>query len=1309
MQGEGSGQNINNTARTSVDPKKVKVKPAKSSLETEKQRYRNFVKRNLETLTSEFGKIDVDGIMFGGMAFNVPFVASKDLSKICETINPGDKLLIKFPKHLEERALERFNVETAYTTERLKTRDKSPHPHIVMGHYSNKIVLKNESESNIRVPYFLQERINGKSLADKLRSGERFSLDLALRIDIQQNKAYHYCHDRNVALCDGGLENILLDKHQNIKMIDFGIACDIKSENLNFYTQPGKLAPGSIHFSPPENWLPEPIRGSNSDNWISGVVQYTIISRRLPFHKKNNNENLMDIVNLDKELEKFVHESAPHISPQYEACIMQRLEKDHTWRLTTEEIGIKLNWIKTGAVPLYHPQFNKQNMKFEFKVEDDFEGFENAIARVHDDRFKEIENMDQFISRSLDVLNTIHPPYSISTEESDGTYKVRVNYHLLYIAQLIETSDTLFEQTEKFANYLLNSRNIGRRSSSGLTSAHISKQKELFQSILEKDGRYWQRLGKKIDPGYEFIPNDKTALDPLTTDIDASEPDDEELKQTFSKEHLGDTVVAEDEGTSTSKFHQAVLQSQIEQSQRRERITPTTTTIEEKLPDFPVEPKKKPNAIRKALIGIGTLGAIGAGIFFGYVKPQQEMEKMKNALDQSFITLEDCLEEEKLNLNKAKQLMENINDNTEFKEFISENGDYSLKYSNIESEYNDRVRTKGLILSKLDSINDLLNEERPKIGEADEGLKEIEENKEYKAYVEKVNEVNDAYNKAEARFKEKLTEAIEKPLSNAEEAVKSQNTLSAKEFTESVENYITRLNPVDYSDLYNRLNNVKKSVIDLEHHDQAKGNLSELLKLISDKDFGAAKEKITSLDDYLTKYNNKEIKTQVENKREFVKKCVESIEKLPDLKKDYSNYIKNLEELKKEDVIALSNNNIEALVSKIDVTDSSFRALEAGAFKKEHGYEDLKSDLETIMKNIDSFKHTTADKKYDALKSSVTKLDEISAFIENNYFKADCSERIKNGSKLIEIITKLQQGETKVIKDNLNDANYDEFDKTFTNATKIKASYNQKLNLHNIFLDKTKLAVTEDGKYTSEQQEAAEFVLRALFAKGEYLKGIEYEQYLNDENKTRMKPYTNVMTIESSIRDTNNHVRITPYLVTEKQVEKLEQMINIYKAVEVIKFNDEIITLSGKIKENGKILSNAKKEMNTIYDKLNDANSELSDNEKEKLIKNYNSKEKEMIEYVNQLITKARGDLGDSKRVPPSLIKNARDAWFRVGQLYQQAGSNEEIMKNSYIQARTYNSQYIGLLPKAEQNNRFTQDRNEAQEFEKRVKTILEN
>ena len=125
--------------------------------------------------------------------------------------------------------------------------------------------------------YMVFEYINGGQMLDYIISHGRLRERSARSFARQIGSALQYCHANNVVHRDLKIENILISKSGNIKIIDFGLS--------NLYSPQSQLNTfcGSLYFAAPELLNARPYRGPEVDIWSFGIVLYVLVCGKVPF------------------------------------------------------------------------------------------------------------------------------------------------------------------------------------------------------------------------------------------------------------------------------------------------------------------------------------------------------------------------------------------------------------------------------------------------------------------------------------------------------------------------------------------------------------------------------------------------------------------------------------------------------------------------------------------------------------------------------------------------------------------------------------------------------------------------------------------------------------------------------------------------------------------------------------------------------------------------------------------------------------------------------------------------------------------
>ena len=95
------------------------------------------------------------------------------------------------------------------------------------GYHSNANYIRPGKES-VKVDYIVEELVNGKELFDYVANVGGFDERICRAIFRQSLDALEYLHSQGMCHRDLKLENIMLEKNGNVKLIDFGLAMKLE-------------------------------------------------------------------------------------------------------------------------------------------------------------------------------------------------------------------------------------------------------------------------------------------------------------------------------------------------------------------------------------------------------------------------------------------------------------------------------------------------------------------------------------------------------------------------------------------------------------------------------------------------------------------------------------------------------------------------------------------------------------------------------------------------------------------------------------------------------------------------------------------------------------------------------------------------------------------------------------------------------------------------------------------------------------------------------------------------------------------------
>lgn len=79
-------------------------------------------------------------------------------------------------------------------------------------------------------------------------------------------------------------ENILVDKHYNVKLIDFGSASFIPTNESKFFNR----FLGTVQYAAPEIFKGEKYKGPEAEVWALGCCLYIMLTGQIPFETMNH-------------------------------------------------------------------------------------------------------------------------------------------------------------------------------------------------------------------------------------------------------------------------------------------------------------------------------------------------------------------------------------------------------------------------------------------------------------------------------------------------------------------------------------------------------------------------------------------------------------------------------------------------------------------------------------------------------------------------------------------------------------------------------------------------------------------------------------------------------------------------------------------------------------------------------------------------------------------------------------------------------------------------------------------------------------
>jgi hypothetical protein len=195
--------------------------------------------------------------------------------------------------------------------------------------------------------YIVMEYLTGVTLGKLLQSGGPLPVARVIAIMRQVASALDYAHAHQLIHRDIKPSNIMIDEHDQAKLMDFGVARAGDSAGL---TRTGMIV------GTPEYMSPEQAQGVDidhrSDLYSFGVVLYEMLTGHVPFERKTPHAVLLAHIS---ETPPALRDRVTGIAPRVEAVVQRMLAKDPAQRYPNATVMVDDLARAVGGTPATVP------------------------------------------------------------------------------------------------------------------------------------------------------------------------------------------------------------------------------------------------------------------------------------------------------------------------------------------------------------------------------------------------------------------------------------------------------------------------------------------------------------------------------------------------------------------------------------------------------------------------------------------------------------------------------------------------------------------------------------------------------------------------------------------------------------------------------------------------------------------------------------------------------------------------------------------------------------------------------------------
>ena len=183
-------------------------------------------------------------------------------------------------------------------------------------------------------PFLVMERLEGETLKARLARVGKLAPVEATTIVSAIADGVRAAHELGIVHRDLKPDNVFILRDGRVKVLDFGIAKDLKSEGETELTTTGAML-GTLHYMAPEQVFGDVDVDQRADVWALGIVLYECLAGRRPTDGSGSGQVLKAIMTGNFTPIASV---APDVPKELSELVERMLSRDRDERPTLEEV-----------------------------------------------------------------------------------------------------------------------------------------------------------------------------------------------------------------------------------------------------------------------------------------------------------------------------------------------------------------------------------------------------------------------------------------------------------------------------------------------------------------------------------------------------------------------------------------------------------------------------------------------------------------------------------------------------------------------------------------------------------------------------------------------------------------------------------------------------------------------------------------------------------------------------------------------------------------------------------------------------------